>query len=333
VQNKLRGNGIGGNGGADPGASGCPSVRADTARGRWLVLGATLFWGTSATLARFVFRDRHVPALTAVELRLLISVALLGPWLAWRGPAALSVRRADWGYFLVLGLFGVAAVQGTYYYAISVLGVGLAILIQYLAPALIVGWDALRGARVRPATVAAVASALIGVAMLVSNLDPATLKARPVHARPLDWAVGFGAAISFAFYVVFSKRGLRRYAPETVLFYTFIVAALFWAVVTPPWRIFSAGYGADLWMLFVALGVFSTLVPFILFNAGLRRLTATEAGIMATIEPVVAVLSAAAFLGEGLRAFQWLGALLVLAGAALASTQAPEAVPALAERG
>ena len=97
-------------------------------------MGATVLWGTSATLARFVFRDRHVPALTVVELRLAIAVALLGSWLAWRKPAALRLRRADWGHFLVLGLGGVAAVQGSYYYAISTLGVGLAILIQYLAP-------------------------------------------------------------------------------------------------------------------------------------------------------------------------------------------------------
>ena len=309
------------------------SDRRDRARGRWLVFGAAFLWGTSATLARFVFRDRHVPALTAVELRLTIAVALLGPWLAWRRPQALRIARADWGYFLALGLFGVAAVQGTYYYAISVLGVGLAILIQYLAPALIVAYGALRGARVRLTTVVALASAMLGIALLVSNVDPASLKARPLHARPLDWAVGFGSTLSFAFYVVFSKRGLRRYSAETILFYTFLVAGLFWAVVTPPWRIAAAGYGADLWMMFAALGVFSTLVPFFLFNAGLRRLSAAEAGIIASLEPVVAVLSAAAFLGEGLRAIQWLGALFVLVAATLASIQAPETVPAQPERG
>lgn len=309
------------------------SDRRDAARGRWLVLGAAFLWGTSATLARFAFRDRHVPALTAVELRLLIAVAILGPWLAWRRPAALRIDRADLGYFLALGLFGVAAVQGTYYYAISVLGVGLAILIQYVAPALIVAYGALRGVRVGLATVFALASALIGIALLVSNVDPTTLKARPLHARPLDWAVGFGSALSFAFYVVFSKRGLKRYPPETVLFYTFLIAGIFWAGVTPPWRIAAAGYGADLWVLFAALGVFSTLVPFFLFNTGLRRLSAAEAGIMASFEPVVAVISAAVFLGEGLRALQWLGALLVLIAAALASIQAPEIVPAQPERG
>jgi drug/metabolite transporter (DMT)-like permease len=305
----------------------------EAARGRWLVFGATLFWGTSATLARFVFRDRHVPPLTAVELRLLIATALLGPWLAWRRTELLRVRRADWGYFVVLALFGVAAVQGTYYYAIAVLGVGLAILIQYIAPALIVLYDALRGERVRAITVVAVGCALLGTALLVGNLDPGSMRAHPLHAKPIHWVVGFGAAFAFAFYVVFSKRGLRSYAPETILFYTFLIAGLFWAVVTPPWRIVAAGYGPDLWLLFIALGVFSTLVPFILFNSGLKRLPATQAGIVATLEPVVAVISAAVFLGESLRALQWLGALFVLVAAALASTRTQEAVTAQAERG
>ena len=122
------------------------------------MFGAAFLWGTSATLARFVFRDKGVPALTAVELRLLFAVAILGPWLAWRRPQALRIARADLGYFVVLGLFGVAAVQGTYYYAISVLGVGLAILIQYVAPALIVAYAALRGVPVRLATVIAIAA-------------------------------------------------------------------------------------------------------------------------------------------------------------------------------
>ena len=138
--------------GSSAAASSSPSV----SRGRALVLAATVFWGTSATLARFVFRDRHVPPLTAVELRLVIASSLLGAWLAWRRPMLLRVRRKDWGYFVTLGLFGVAAVQGTYYYAIATLGVGLAILLQYVAPALIVAYEAVAGARVRARVVVAV---------------------------------------------------------------------------------------------------------------------------------------------------------------------------------
>ena len=45
-----------------------------------------------------------------------------------------------------------------------------------------------------------------------------------LNARPVDWVVGFGAALAFAFYIVFSKRGLAKYPPETVLFHTLLIA-------------------------------------------------------------------------------------------------------------
>ena len=85
--------------------------------------------------------------------------------------------------------------------------------------------------------------------------------------------------------------------------------------------------------MFLALGVFSTLVPFVCFYAGLRRLPAVQAGIVATMEPVVAVLSAALILGEGLRTLQWAGAAMVLVAAMLASREAPATVEAQVERG
>ena len=280
------------------------------------MLGATFFWGTSATLARHVFRDRHVPPLTVVELRLSIATLLLGPWLLWRRPAALRIHRRDLPYFLILGVFGLAAVQGCYYYSISVLGVGLSILIQYLAPSLIVALDLMRGRRVSPLTMCAVVGALGGTALLVGNLDP-----RSLHAGPLPWAICFGAMLSFAFFILYSKRGLSRYAPETVLFYSLIVASIFWAFVTPPWRIIAAGYSADLWLLFGGLALCSTLIPFACFYAGLKGLPATRVGVISTVEPVVAVGSAAIFLGESLRPLQNLGALLVLSAAAISSRE------------
>jgi drug/metabolite transporter (DMT)-like permease len=304
-----------------------PEPRGRPLRGRLLVFGAAFFWGTSATLARFIFHRRAVPALVVVELRLLIAAALLGPWLALRRPSALRVAKQDWGYFVVLGICGVAAIQGSYYHSISVLGVGLAILLQYLAPVLIVLYEAARGKPLRPRTIAAVLAAVVGTALVIGRVDASAL-----HARPLDWVIGFGSAGIFAFYIVFSKRGLERYAPETILLYTFTIAGLFWAGVTPPWRIIAAGYGASLWLMFVALGVFSTLVPFSLFYAGLRTLAPAEAAIVATMEPVVAVLAAALFLGEWLTPLAWIGAALVIVASLIPSLGSPEMASARTER-
>ncbi len=295
--------------------------------GRWLIFLATVFWGTTATLARSVFRDFHVPPLAVVELRLAIAASLLLVWLAATRREALRLRREDLGYFVVLGLAGVAAVQGSYYYSISRLGVGLAILLQYLAPSLIVVWDLVRGRKPAPVMLIAVVLAVVGTAFLVNGVDP-----RAIDATPLDWAIGLSSAVIFAFYVVYSKRGLARYAPETVLFYTFTLAAVFWACIVPPSTILGAHYPAPLWWRFLLLGVFSTLVPFQCFYAGLRRLPATEASVLATSEPVVAILAAALFLGETLRAQQWVGAALVIAASMLASREHPEAAEASVER-
>ncbi|MGH7741580.1 MAG: EamA family transporter [Candidatus Eiseniibacteriota bacterium] len=109
--------------------------------------------------------------------------------------------------------------------------------------------------------------------------------------------------------------------------YTFSIAGVLWMVITPPWKILAAGYQAPLWGMFLTLGVFSTLVPFLLFNAGLKSMRPSEAGIVATLEPVVAVLASAFFLGEGLTLLQWLGAAFVLGSAVLSSTEAPESLP------
>jgi drug/metabolite transporter (DMT)-like permease len=281
-----------------------------------LVVAAAFFWGTSATLARSVFRDVHVPVLTVVELRLLIACVALGAWMAVRNPAALRVRREDWLYFIFLALFGVATVQATYYYSISVLGVSLAILLQYIAPTLIVLVDVLRGRPVHRITIVAVLAALAGTALLVGNAGAIRLT-----ATPWQWAIAFSSAAWFAFYILYSKRGLDRYPPQTVLFYTFAIAGTFWAFITPPAKILAAGYDARTWGLFLVLGIFSTLVPFSLFYAGLKRMRAAEAGIIATTEPVIASVSAALLLQEGLVPLQWLGAALVLVAATAASLE------------
>jgi len=206
--------------------------------------------------------------------------------------------------------------------------VGLAILLQYVAPSIIVLWEMARGKKPSSATIAAVLLALGGTALLVRGVDRAA-----VHASALDWVVGASSSFIFAFYVLASKRLVARYAPETVLVYTFAIAALFWMCVTPPWRIVGAHYPPSMWARFAVLGVFSTLVPFRCFYAGLERLPAVEAGVISTAEPVVAILAAFLFLGEGLKPGQMLGAGLVIAAALLASKDRPEAAEAGVERG
>ena len=64
-------------------------------------------------------------------------------------------------------------------------------------------------------------------------------------------------------------------------------------------------------------GVLATLLPITLYTYGLSRLPASDASILLTFEPVVALILAAGALGESLALGQWLGASSVLAGVVL----------------
>jgi drug/metabolite transporter (DMT)-like permease len=74
------------------------------------------------------------------------------------------------------------------------------------------------------------------------------------------------------------------------------------------------------WLGVAYLGVFASAACYVLYNYALRALDATTVGVFTNIDPVVGLLTAVVFLGEGLSAGQMGGALIVLIGMWLAST-------------
>jgi drug/metabolite transporter (DMT)-like permease len=273
------------------------------------VILATLFWGGSASLARHLF-VHGVPALVVVELRLLFSSLILGAYLLVFRRDQLFVPRAQWLRLVVLGLVGVAAVQGSYYTTVSLVGVGLAILLQYLAPAGVAIYEALT--KKSPLTRQkglALALTTGGTALLVLD-DPAGV----LDAHPFGVGLGLLSAVFFAFYMVYAKETVARVPQLTVNFYGFAIAALAWAFVNPPWKILTSGYSIGQWELFFLVAVFSVLIPFGLFYRGLARLDTWKAALTAMLEPVVAAVSAWVFLGESLGGWQCVGAGLLLVG-------------------
>jgi drug/metabolite transporter (DMT)-like permease len=128
---------------------------------------------------------------------------------------------------------------------------------------------------------------------------------------------GFGAAGCFTFYNVYSEYGLRMYSIWTILFYAFTAAAVFWWCLHPPWKIIAAHYPLQVWLLFIGLGLFSTLVPFALYFAGIHRIRATRASITSMLEPVIAGVVAYVFLDETMYFLQLVGAGFVLGGIVL----------------
>ena len=100
--------------------------------------------------------------------------------------------------------------------------------------------------------------------------------------------------------------------------YTTLSAAVFWLAVNPPWKVVAAHYSSLEWGFLLIFAMVSALLPFSLYFAGLQYLEPTRAIVASCLEPVFAVLFAAAFIHESVGWLQVLGIAAVLAGTVMA---------------
>jgi drug/metabolite transporter (DMT)-like permease len=123
--------------------------------------------------------------------------------------------------------------------------------------------------------------------------------------------------VACAFYNLWAHRVAPRISPWTGLTYSLGCAAAFWLPVAPPWEFLLAAHPPRTWAAFALVAVFGTLVPFGLYLAGLRHISAAHANVTSMLERVVAAGVAYLLLGETLDGLQLAGAALVLAGLVL----------------
>ncbi len=281
-------------------------------KGYIMVLGAAVFWGASATAAKFLL-NQHVDTIAIVQARVTFTTLLLLPWLwLFRRPALIVPWRELWR-FLLLGVGGVAGANFTYYFTIKESTVATGILIQYTAPLLVMAYAAWVGEeRFTGAKLGAALLSLLGCFLAVGGYG-----AHAVKITPLALATGIASIVTFAFWNVYTRQLLHRYSFWTVTFYAIAGAALFWLLLRPPWTYLAPEAPAYPWAGLIALAIVSILIPHTLYANGLRFIVPSRAIITSTMEPVVAIGSAALVLGEYLAGWQIFGAVLVLAAIVL----------------
>ena len=296
-------------------------------RGYLAIAGAAFLWGASAALGRAVFTGRllggsglkPLDPLILAQARVTFSVLVFAPLLmAVRGPRSLAVSRKDLLGFGLLGVLGLATSNYAYYLGIEKTNVATAIILQYTAPVWVLLYMIAK--RLQRATLRrslAVAAAVAGCALAIGIGGPARMRLNAVGV-----VASFCAAFAFAFYNVFGHGLLRRHDRWTTLTYAIGAAAVFWLFVNPPWKIAAAHYSLAQWVFLLVFAMTSALVPFSLYFTGLQYLDATRAIVTSCLEPVFAILFAAAFVAESIHGLQVVGIILVIA--ATVAVQIPE---------
>jgi len=219
---------------------------------------------------------------------------------------------------LALGGLVLPAEVILYFSSLHRIGAGLAEVLLFLYPMWVVLITAvvLRTPVSRLVVLCSV-GAVAGAALTVGAVEGVDL---------VGVLLAVGASIGFATYVVLSGRlvhGVGALVTTAVVIsgaaVTFSVLALASGSQGPT---DAAGWAATL-----GLSVVGTVISFLLLTAGLARLPSTDASVISTVEPAVAVVLGALLLGEQVAALQVVGVVVVLASVAVLLRRQPGTDP------
>lgn len=290
-----------------------------------LLLGISLFV-LNAGVSRLVLSN-GIGAVPLASVRIAGTALVLGAVMVLTGRArTLRVTWRELPLLAVYGVAGVGLVQVSYFVAIERMPIGLALLLEYLAP-LLVALTARFVLRERVSGLLwpALALSLGGLALALQ------LTGGGDGLDPVGVAAGLVAAVSFAAYFLIGERLVQHRDPLSTTFWGFAIPAVLATVLAPWWGTLAeasrvsvelpevlGGGSVGLLLLVLWVILLGTLSPFAAETAALRYIPATTVTVVATLEPVGAAVLAWWLFGESLTALQVLGFSLVLSGVTLA---------------
>ncbi len=281
--------------------------------GPLLIILAGCFWGSMGIFVRELTTYGFTP-IQIVSCRLTIAALVFALILLIKDRSGFRIALRDLPLFLGLGFGSILFFTVCYFSAITVMPLSTAAILLYTSPIWIMLMSVLFfREKLNRTKLIALALAFAGC-VLVSGISGEGLTVTGL-------LLGLGAGFGYGLYSILGTVALRRYSPYTVTTYTFLFAAAgSWLVCSPGDMIskFSAAANPAGLLLFCALTALATaVVPFLAYTLGLRSVEASKAGILATVEPLVATLIGILVFAEPITLLSGLGIILILAAVIL----------------
>lgn len=272
---------------------------------------AALCWAASGSAAKVLLLGSMTPG-ALVQVRVTLASVILGLFFLFFRPNLLLIRRHDMWLVVSVGIL-MSLVQFTYFYAISLMHVMSAVLLQYMAPILVALYAVIFWReRLTPFKAGALVLAFSGCYLVVGGYDVEILK-----MNRLGIAVGLASAAFYGAYALVGEKLMHVYRPWTVAFYALLVSSLVWNAAQSPLGFLAGHYTVSDWLYILFVVFVGTIAPFGLYFVGINYIRSTQAMITATLEPVASGIIAYWFLDEYVGSMQVLGAFLVVAGIVL----------------
>ena len=278
-----------------------------------LIILAGCFWGSMGIFVRRLGTFGFSP-IQIVSLRITVAALAFSLLLLIKDRSGFRIALRDLPLFLGLGFGSILFFTVCYFSAITIMPLSTAAILLYTSPIWIMLMSVLFfREKLNRIKLTALALAFVGC-VLVSGISGEGLTLTGL-------LLGLGSGIGYGLYSILGTIALRRYSPYTVTTYTFLFAAVgSWMVCQPADMIskFSAADNLMGLLLFCVLtGLVTAVIPFLAYTIGLRTVEASRAGILATIEPLVATLVGIVVFSEPLTLLSGLGIVLILVAVVL----------------
>lgn len=288
--------------------------------GEILVIFSAFFFATTGVLAKLIIAGGISP-LRLTQIRTtgvflaLLTVVLITNW------RSLKMTWKELPNLVLMGIFGIAGVQAFYFFAVTRMPVSITLVIEFTAPI----WIALfirfyRKQMVKPLMWWGIGSALAGLLLVTEIWQGLKLDGIGVIAAFID-------ALFLAYYFIRLETTVKSRDGLSLLVYVFGFAALAIAILQPPWTFPTEIFTTELsleelspgnfivgWQLIAILIIFGSIVPYLFITYGVKRIPASQASVIAMLEPVIAGGIAWLVLSEALTLLQIIGGATVLFG-------------------
>ena len=289
------------------------------ASGLGIALFSSAVFGLSGSFAKSLLETGWTPG-AAVTARLTAAALILALPAAWALKGRWNQLKDNWLTIVLFGLIGVAACQLFYFNAVARLSVGVALLLEYLAPVIIVLW--LWAASRRRPRVLTAGGTLLSLAGLVLVLD--LTGAVKVDLVGVLW--GMAAAVCLAIYFFITAKENDTLPPIVLASGGLMVgAAVMWLAAATGLlpMAFSAAdtslgpWTVPWWVSLAGLVVLATVLAYVSGVMAARALGSKVASFVSLTEVLFAVVWAWLLLGELPGAIQLLGGILIVGGVVL----------------
>jgi len=298
-----------------------------------LLLLMAVIWGTNYSIVKHAFREIDPQAFNGLRMAIASTVFLAIMAAIRKMPAEPSepaadgadalasifhtparITRRDWLGLLLLGVVGHFFYQYFFIGGLARTSVANSSLMLAATPVVIALMTAVTGQdRVSPLHWTGAGLSMAGIYIVVghgASVDGSTITGDLMM---------FAAVICWAVYTLGTRQLMVRHSPVGVTGLSMSIGTVLYVAALLPniRRVDWLGLSAGTWVALVYSALFALCVAYTIWYAAVRKIGSARTSVYSNLVPLVAMLTAVAFLGEPLTASKIVGACAVLVGVAL----------------